>query len=224
MAAKNEKLSISEQINDFLQKNRKFLIFGLIAIIVVVVVFVAVSTVRDQLNSQALSSVDELNRRYEAIKSNIENESTENINKLLADLLSFAKSNSGYAASRSYAIRAGIYEIQKNWAEAESNWINAAKAGGKTYLAPVAYYNAAVAAEENGNLSRAIELYNEALQHEKVFPAAPRALFSIARLQESQGDKSGALASYSSLVSKWPQDLVWVNLAHSRIISLSSME
>jgi tetratricopeptide (TPR) repeat protein len=165
-----------------------------------------------------------LSRRYVDIRPFIDQESAsqnEDLNRLLEDLALFGQRNSGYAAARSYAISAGIYEDQRDWAKAEEAWVNAARAGGKTYFAPVAYFNAAVAAEEQGNLDGAIDYYSKALEYENVFPTAPRAQFSIARLQETQGDRRGALLSYMALVSKWPRDQVWVNLAHSRIILLS---
>jgi tetratricopeptide (TPR) repeat protein len=90
----------------------------------------------------------------------------------------------------------------------------------KTYLEPVAFYNGAVAAEEQGNTAQAIELYTKAASAAD-FPAASRAQFAIGRLQEANG-KDAALEAYKSLLSKWPNDQVWANLAQSRIIALSS--
>ena len=214
MAEKTEKLDISEQINDFVQKRRKILIISLAGILGVVIALVTVFTIRDHLHSQALSKVEEFNRRYEAIWN-------EDINDFLNELNHFANRNSGYAAARAFAISANVNEDENNWAEAENAWVNAARAGAGTYFSPVAFFNAAVAAEEQGNINRAIELYNEALEYDDVFPAAPRTQFSIGRLQETQGDRAAALLSYMTLVSRWPQDQVWANLAHSRILSLS---
>ena len=226
MAGKTEKLNLNEQLNDFIQKNRKVLIISLAGIIGAVIVLVTVFTVRDHLNSQALSQIEEFKRRYETISSLADALSetpfwTQEASNLLEDLDNFTNRNSGYTAARSYAISANIHQDQNNWIEAERAWVNAARAGTRTYFAPVAFFNAAVAAEEQGNFSRAIELYNEALEYEGIFPAAPRTQFSIARLQEIQGDSSAALISYMTLVSRWPQDQVWVNLANSRILSLS---
>ena len=227
MAEKTENLSISEKLNDFIQKNRIILVASLGGMLVLLIIIIAVFTVRDQLQSRALSRVEELNRRFEALDifTNSDTPETAFINEevtvLLEDLDLFAKKNSGYAAARSYAISANIYEEMKNWAEAETAWVNAARVGAKTYLAPVAFFNAAVAAEEQGNINRAIELYHNALEYENIFPAAPRAQFSIGRLQETQGDNIGALSSYMLLVSKWPQDQIWANLAHNRITFFS---
>ena len=226
MAGKTEKVSINERLNDFIQKNRKVLIIGLGSIIAAVIVLVAVFVLKDSLQSQALSKVEELQRRYEAVRYEIGSEGQEtaqreDINILLNDLSLFERNHSGYAAARAYAISASIYEGMQNWQEAENAWASAAKAGVKTYIAPVAFYNAAVAAEELGNINGAIELYNKALENEKAFPAAPRAQFSIGRLQESQGNNSSALVSYLTLVSKLPQDQIWANLAQSRILALT---
>jgi tetratricopeptide (TPR) repeat protein len=140
---------------------------------------------------------------------------------LLDELQAFQRSNSGYAAARAYAISASIYTDQANWISAENAWLNAAKAAAKTYFAPVAYFNAAVAAEEQNNITRAIELYTKALEFSDIFPAAPRAQFSIGRLYETQANLVDALFAYQILVNNWPGDQVWVSLANSRILFLT---
>ena len=214
MAGKTEKTDISERINDFIQKRRKILIISLASVIVTVIVLVTVFTIRDHLHSQALSKVEEFNRRYEDIWY-------EDWDAFLLELNQFANRNNGYAAARAFAISANIYENQNNWAEAENAWVNAARAATGTYFSPVGFFNAAVAAEEQGNIDRAIELYTEALEYQNIFPAAPRTQFSIGRLQESQGNRAAALISYMTLVSRWPNDQVWASLAQSRIVLLS---
>ena len=211
---KTEKVNINELLNDFFQKNRKVLLISLAGVIGAVVILVTIFTIRDHLHSQALSRIEEFNRRYEAMWN-------EDAYVFLEELNQFAVRNSGFVAARAYAISANIYEDLDAWAEAERAWVNAARAGAETYFAPVAFFNAAVAAEEQGNIDRAIELYYEALEYDRIFPSAPRAQFSIGRLQESQGNRAYAIISYMTLVSRWPQDQVWASLANSRILSLS---
>jgi tetratricopeptide (TPR) repeat protein len=144
------------------------------------------------------------------------------LNALVVELIAFAPKHSGYVGARSYSILAGIYADKKAWEDAENAWTNAAKAGAKTYLAAVSLFNAAVAAEEQGNIPRAIELYTQSVALADVFPAASRAQFSIGRLQEEQHNKDAALEAYRQLVNKWPQDIAWTNWAQSRIIMLTA--
>ena len=226
---KTEKLSITDKANDFIQKNRKLLLFSLIGIIAAIIILIAVFAIRDKMISDSFIQVDDLNRRYQTIneKMNAEGADTasmnEDIGMLLEDLAQFEKRNSGYAAARAYAISANIHESLTNWAEAENAWTSAAKNASKTYFAPVAYFNAAVAAEEQGSSGRAIELYSKALEYGSDFPAAPRAQFSIGRIYETMDDRPAAIAAYQTLTGRWPQDQIWVNLAHSRILVLSGI-
>jgi tetratricopeptide (TPR) repeat protein len=228
MAERTEKLSATQILIDFIQRNRKVLIIFLAGIIGVIIALVAVYSIREYLQSKALSKVEEFSRTYNGIMYSYDADSdgTEQqlaIFNLLNELEVFQRSNSGYAAARAYAISATIYADQANLFNAETAWLNAAKAAAKTYFAPVAYFNAAVTAEEQGNITRAIEHFNSALEFSDIFPAAPRAQFSVGRLYEAQANLIDALFAYQTLVDKWPGDQIWVSLAHSRILFLTTV-
>ena len=225
--SKNDELEISEQIGEFIQKNRRVFVIGLIAVIVILVGFIVVNTVRDKILSNALSKVDSFSRRYDELKSYIGSEDPETLLKqaevfiLLEELSDFEGKNSGFAAARAYDISGNIYADQKNWAQAEEAWSNAAKVAAKSYLAPITLYNAAVAAEEQGNTDSAIALYTRVLEYGNSFPSAPRAQFSIGRLEESRNNIDAAVEAYRKLLSRWPGDPVWPNLAQSRILVIA---
>jgi tetratricopeptide (TPR) repeat protein len=110
---------------------------------------------------------------------------------------------------------------QKNWVAAEEKWLKAAEAAPKSYLAPIAVYNAAVAAEEQGNVESAIAFYSRAAGFGDSFPAAARAQFSVGRLEESRNNKDSAVEAYRNLLAKWPNEPVWPNLAQNRLLVLS---
>jgi len=227
---KEEAVTIGEQVADFIQKNRKILFIGLIAIVVVLAGFITVVTVREKLQERALSQVEEYGRYYEAIRMDPDGDYSDDpyivsrmgeIAVLLVNIEGFAATNSGFAAARAYNLAANIHWDQGNRDEAERAWLDAAKAAGKTYLAPVSYYNAAVVAEERGDIETAIAHYQRALEHGKVFPSAVRAQFSIGRLEESRNRKDAALEAYRNVLNNWPNDPLWPNLAQSRILALS---
>jgi tetratricopeptide (TPR) repeat protein len=210
-----------------MQKNRRKIFLGFLAIIVLLAGFIITITVRDKIQSGAIRHIDAFNSRYEQLKPFISGEDEEaaskqaDITALLDELNAFGKKSFGFAAARAYCMSADIYWEQKKWAEAETSWLNAAKAAGKGYLAPVAFFGAAAAADEQGNTESAIEFYNKALNYGNVFPGAARAQFSVGRLEESRGNSDAALQAYRSLTSKWPDDPIWTNLAQSRIMVLS---
>jgi cytochrome c-type biogenesis protein CcmH/NrfG len=221
----SEKISINDHINNFVQKNRKtfFIFFG--AVFLVLAVFVAVISITGVIRNKAISRAEDFNRRYEVLRFNLNEPSKESeVKELLEDLTGFAEKNSGYAGGRAWFIIGAIHADKKEWREAENAYTGAAKAAAKTYLAPAAYFNAAAAAEEQGNTAGAVELYTQCISLSALFPAAARAQFSIGRLQETQNDRAAALEAYRGVISGWPSDTVWTNLAHSRILTLERDE
>lgn len=224
---KKEDVSLNQRLNDFIQKNRKYLLTGLVAILVILAGLIIISVAREKIQEKAISEVDALNTRYEDLRLYINSEEPEaaekqaDISALLEDISAFTGRKSGYAAARAWYIGANIYTEQKNWTEAEKAWSSAADAAGKTYLAPIAVFNAGVAAEEQGNIDAAIGYYTRALSYGDSVPSAARAQFSVARLEESRNNTEAALAAYRELLSKWPDDALWSNLAHNRILLLS---
>jgi tetratricopeptide (TPR) repeat protein len=226
-AGKTGKSNIGEVLNNFIQKNRKGLFAGLAAITVILIGFAVFFALRDNLQARALSRAEEFKRRYEALRIYTGSGDPaaagkqEEIAALESELKAFEEANSGYALVMAYTISAGIAGDRKDWAEAESAWINAAAAAGKSYFKPIALYHAAESAENQGNNDRAIELYNQALESGDSFPQAPRAQFAVGRIREIQGNKDGALEAYRVLTGKWPNDPLWANLAQSRILALT---
>jgi len=232
MAAKlvtqsKDELTIDEKIGDLIQKNRTRLLFGLGAIVLVIAGFIIFSVVREKNLSSALSKVDALNRRYENLMTSITDEEEMDdaqkaeLEVLLADIAEFESKNSGFAAARAYSISANIYMFQKNWVLAEEKWVKATEAAKKSYLAPIAIYNAGVAAEEQENIESAIAYYSRAADYGDSFPASARAQFSVGRLEESRNNKESAIAAYRNLLAKWPNDPVWPNMAQNRLLLLS---
>ena len=221
---KNQKISAGEAIVNGIQKNRKKLIGTMVCLAVLVIGFVAALGIRDAMQAGAISRVEDLDARYESLRFDISDpEKDGEVQALLDDLMENAEKSFGYSSARSYSLVAAIHADRKNWEEAEQAWALAAKNGAKTYLAPVFLFNAAAAAEEYGNLDKAIEYYRQTISSAADFPAAPRAQFSIGRLLEAQADKEGALAAYRELIEKWPSETIWTNFANSRILALSGL-
>ena len=220
---KSEKLSIPERLIESIQKNRKALLVGFIVIIAVLAALIIGFTVKDKVLAKAYSQIDAFDVRYDDLKTYIGGEDSSKqaeVAALLEELSLFAAKKSGFASARAYTLCANIYADQKKWSEAENAWSMAAKKAAKSYLEPFSLYNAAIAAEELGKIDTAIGYYKQALDFENGFIFAAKAQFSIGRLEESRNKKDAALEAYRNLVSKWPGDQVWANLAQSRIIVL----
>jgi tetratricopeptide (TPR) repeat protein len=222
MQDESKKTDIGEKVVEFIQKYRKVI---LVAIGILVVSFVGLAVyfaLHDVFQKNAISEVEELGTKFEELRFLMSDESYKtDVDTLLGDLEKFAKNKRGYAGGKAWTMIAQIYSGRKEWKSSQDAWLSAAKAGNKTYLAPISLFNAAVAAEEQGNIKEAIELLEKCIAHPFEFPAAPRAQFSIGRLYEKQNDYPAAIEAYRSVLANWQEVPVWQHLARSRIAAIS---
>ena len=230
MQDNKEKISVGDKIIDFIQKNRKgiFITLGIVIFLFVgLIVFIALS---EQINKKAIAEVELLNDEFNDMRSDIINgEKTAEANALIEKSKTFAEKNRGFPAGKAWSIAAQIYSIKENWQQAEEAWANCARAGEKTYLAPIAFFNAAVAAEEQGRALQAIEYLKSCVSHNFEFPYAPRAQFNIGRLYEQLGNSAEAIEAYRAVLINWSWEQsasggsntnIWQNLARNQIIKL----
>jgi tetratricopeptide (TPR) repeat protein len=229
MQSEKEKNAVSaplgDGINEFVQKHRKPIFVSTGLVLLSLIAFIVVLSVLDVVRAKAVTAVEDFSSRYENLLPSItENYSAGDVEKLLAELEVFARKNSGavtgYAGGKAWAIIAGIHGEKKDWAAAETAWAEAAQASQKTYLAPLAFFNAGAAAEEQGKTNEAIAYYSSSLASTADYSGAARAQFAIGRLQESLGDTNAAIEAYRAVIVGWSYDQVWPNLARSRIIAL----
>jgi cytochrome c-type biogenesis protein CcmH/NrfG len=215
--------NFSERINEFIQKNRMPIFIAAAALFVVLIGVITALSLMDVFRSRAIAAVEEFNSRYETLHPVINEEySRDDVDSFIEELTGFAKKNSGFPGGRAWMIIGGVYAEKKDWAGAETAYAAAAKSANRTYLAPLAWFNAAAAAEEQGKTAEAIEYYSGSLSAQVVFPAAPRAQFSVGRLHETLNENEKAIDAYRAVIAGWPYDQVWTSLARSRIITLET--
>ena len=221
MQKPEKKEGFTEKLNEFIQKHRKplYICFG--AIIVLFIAGITAISLMDVFRERAINAVEDLSSRYDSLSAFVNEEFINNdLAEYIADLEQFARRNSGYAGARAWTILGTIYSERSEWEQAEAAWVAAAGKSAKSYLAPLAWFNAGVAAEEQGKLVTAIDHYSQSLASPAGFSAAPRAQFTIGRLWESLDEPIAAINAYRAVIFDWPFDQVWTNLAHSRIIIL----
>jgi tetratricopeptide (TPR) repeat protein len=226
-----------DSFSEFIKRNRKGIYITMCTIIVLLVGVIVYFSFNSYFQKKAIAEVEELNSKYAEIYKKykeiyINDEDLQlmfadenyigEVNELLDKLNVFVKGKSQYAGARGWTIIAQIYSGREDWPNAEEAWRNAAKTGVKTYLAPAAYFNAAAAAENQGKIDEAIRLLEKSVTYKFDFPAAPRAQFSIGRLNEQRGNIPEAIAAYRAILvnEQWSKIETWVNLAQSRIIAI----
>jgi tetratricopeptide (TPR) repeat protein len=225
MSGSEKKPAVSQRIVEFIQRNRKPIWISAAAAALLLVAGLGALIGAGALRGRAIAAAEDLGDRFEALRPAIfwgEEDAAGEVDALAADLRAFAARNSRFAGSRAWSMLAGIYGERGQWAQAEDAWLSAAGASPRTYIEPVALFNAGAAAEEQGQLERAISHYAASAAAPDGFFAAPRAQFSIARIHEAMGNGAEALLAYRAIVADWPQDPVWPNLARSRIIALET--
>jgi tetratricopeptide (TPR) repeat protein len=221
MQNENEEQDFREKINGFLHKNRKGIIIFICAVFIMLAGLIVFLSLQNVFNKKAIAEAEKLNDTFQELRYYTSDENyTAQIQTLLTDTETFALNKSGYAAGKAWSIAAQIHSSRNEWQKAEEAWLRAAKAGDKTYLGPIALFNAAASAEEQGKIELAIELFQKSIDHKFEFPAAPRAQFSIGRLYEKLGNYPAAIESYRTVMINWQNVPVWQYLARSRIIAI----
>jgi tetratricopeptide (TPR) repeat protein len=212
-----------EKINEFIQRNRKPIVITGASLLIILIAVIASLSLMDIFRNKAIAAAEELNDRYETMLPSItEDYFTDDVKSFLDELTDFAKKHSGFAGGRAWLIIGGIHAAKNEWDQAETAYAAAARTAAKTYLAPIAWFNAAAAAEEQDKTNEAIGYYGSSLAAPAVFSAAPRAQFSVGRLHETLNEDEKAIEAYRAVISGWPYDRVWTNLARSRIIALET--
>ena len=221
MAEQNDQvLSCSERCGQFLTQHRK----PIIIILGIICAVVAVALIASAMTARAANNASVETEALISEWSDLRNKKTEDMaakEDALADKLEKQATANGraYSAFRAYTTLGEIYVLRKDWEKALAFYQKAGEALPKAYTAGIAYFNAAVCADELQQHDKALELYTLSAALED-FPLKPRALFNIGRLEESLAHPDKAIEAYTKLTEAYP-DNDWTLLAKSRIIALS---
>lgn len=218
MAERKEVETASSKVNAVLEKNRKIVISCFVAIIAVIVVFVAVELIGNKSKEKNLAAVDALS--YELTNGSATLEDAEldaRRDEILTKLEPYTKKN-GVAGVRANMLAAELAYQKADYEAAVAYWNATANKGKKSYTAPLANYNKGVCYEQLKNLDEAANAYKAAADSDD-FILKSHAMFSYARVLETKGDIAGAVAEYQALNDAAPND-TWAKLAKTRLIDL----
>jgi tetratricopeptide (TPR) repeat protein len=213
---KNEELSAGDALALFIQNHRRPLLVVLAVIALGIIGFIAVFSIVNVLQKNAIVRVDEYARRF----AELSDPGSSEADGLLEDLNDFAPKTFGYSAGKAYSLIAEIHAARKEWAPAEEAWFTSSQKASKIFLAPFSLFNAGVAAEEQGKLDKALEYLTLCVEFDGLNPAAARAQFSIGRIEEQRNNRENAIEAYRKVIENWDSNANWSNLARSRIIAL----
>jgi tetratricopeptide (TPR) repeat protein len=216
----NETVSLPQAVNNFLQKNRVLLITVFVALFAIIGAFFVFSVVIENRNKTAFEQIETTLNDWETARAASDKAGlAAKEDGYIASLKKIADSNKGsFGGARANMTIAEIYFSRKDWQNAQSYYLAAAKAAPKAYTAGLNYFNAGICADELGKSDEAISLLNKAIALDN-FAMQPRALFNVGRIEEQRSNVEAANAAYAKLAEKYPDD-DWTLLAKSRMIAL----
>lgn len=215
-----EKATAGERISYYVEKRRNILIAVLAVVVAAIIAYSVFVTVTSKANTKALAALDTVSYEMTQNSSGLSAEELDRRRTRALESLSAYVVKGGVVGVRANMLAAEIYYSQNDFAAAAASWNAAAEKGKKSYTAPLAYFNAAVAYESSGNLDEAETCYEKAAGSTD-FLMASHAEFSLGRVREAKGDSDGAVEAYRSVNAKSP-DSSWGNLAKTRLIALDA--
>lgn len=216
-APEREPFRLDAAVSQLITRLRIPMLVLLAVVMVVLIAMVVVTDRRRALEERSTELIEELEMRWLTASS----EELASLDSEMLPQLELLAERHGrrYAGRRALQLAALRHAKLEEWQEAADKFSELAERS-NGYFAALALSNAAVAYEELGDRDAATSIYEEVVSG---FPdestLAPRALFSIARLEEERGDDAGASDVYVSLEEKYPGSR-WSVLARNRLIYL----
>lgn len=222
MAEKKE-ISFQNRVEDrltlFLRKNRNVLIISSAAIVLALVILIIVLSVGSSRTEANQQRIDELSVQYDEWVAAEEGIALPE--NLVADLSEVADTKkSAYPALKAEYLLALISADQDQWSDAKAHLETIVSNGSETYLGSLALFNLGIVSEESGDAAAALEYYQEVYDSTGGNAAeSARALLSVARLHEANGDNELASAVLQQLADEYPES-EYAKLALSHLVLL----
>lgn len=213
---------VLEKVTAFLTRYRTPILIIVVVIVVAVLALIAVLTIQNNRSEAALQRAEALEADFDRWLGLEDDEKPAEYDVLAQTAIELIDAYPRtYAASRAWIIDARALLELDRYEDAVSRYVEVADNRPETYLAPVSLMDAAVAAENGGDVSRSLELHRRIVdEYEGESAEVPRALFSIGRILEQRDEVAEAAEAYRQLVDDYPASS-WTNLAHDRIITLT---
>ncbi|MFA5467852.1 MAG: tetratricopeptide repeat protein [Sphaerochaetaceae bacterium] len=198
----SSKGKLEQKFATFVKSNQVAIIVVVAAIVLALVVLgIALRISNNQATARQVE-IDALQRDYEQWKGAKDEDNAE----LKAKLLALSKrGGKSYPVVKALYLQGLLAYEEGAYEEANGSFLAAAERNKESYLAPLALFNAAVCSEQLGDNLKAIELYQRIYDdYGSDAVESPRALFSLARLYENDGELDLAKAIFQQLSDEFP--------------------
>jgi predicted negative regulator of RcsB-dependent stress response len=223
---REDERTLQQRFIEFLSSYRVVLLTVLIVIVVGIVGSFLYLEITERRAVAAANLAEELRSSYQEWTNLEEGDEKsaqlEEIESTAAEILD--RFGNTFAAQRAYFVLASVAWENENYQEAASQFSTLGQEFSRSYLAPVALFNAAVAQEQLGNAEEARSLYRRIVEeYAETSAQVPRSLFALGRLSESSESWEEAATYYNRILDEYGQSS-WTTLARNRIIFLQTEE
>jgi tetratricopeptide (TPR) repeat protein len=228
MMAKTKEITTSAKIENkfitFLGTYKKLLIIIAVALVVAMLGLWAGISIADKRANTLQLEIDNLQQTYSEwmfMEDKATTEAQSMKESLLADLSQLAsKNNKSYPVLKATYLLGLIAFEEGEYTQSLESFLKVAERGKQTYLGSLALFNAGVSSELLNDSVQAIEYYQQLYDYYGSEAAeAPKALFSLARLHESNNNMELAKAVLQQLADEFPAS-EYAKLAQSRLVVL----
>ncbi len=216
---------LTETVARLIERSWKGVVIVIAAVAVIVLFFVIWEPIQSGVEERGAEQAEIAQAMFDAWQAETDAAERDTLAaQLTAQVSAILDEYDGrYAAERALYIRGQFHFEQEDWQLAENDWMAVVEAAGGSYLAGLALYNAAIAAEEAGDPATAIARLQDVVEAYTHTPLPARALFGEGRIRELAGDVEAARAAYQQLEEVYPGS-DWATQARNRILSLGIRE
>ncbi|MDD3822826.1 MAG: tetratricopeptide repeat protein [Sphaerochaetaceae bacterium] len=215
---------LESKFNAFLGAHKKLLVIIAAVIVVAVVALWIGLSVADKNADAAQLRIDNLQKTY-MTWSTAEDKTSPDATQAKSDLMAGLQELSGKGGV-SYPVLKATYLLglvayeEGAYADALAHFMVVGDRGKDSYLGSLALYNAGVTSEQLGDMAKALEQYQAVYDRYGADAAeSPKALFSVGRLHEANGNGDLAKAVFQQLADEFAAS-EYAKLARSRLIAL----
>ena len=186
-------------VRDLIKDNRKVVVTSLVGVLVLVLVVIGSLVFVESESAKELVEFEKIMDEYNSGSGAASVDKTEASLKKMIDTTCF-----GYAHDMSHYVLGNIYYTQKKYDEAQKYLELFSSKTSSPMFAAIALQKAALAAEEAGNLKKALEFYAGLEENYDDSVVADQFYYNAARVHGKLGDRFSAKKYYDRVVSLYP--------------------
>ena len=199
---KNKK--VEDKLKSFIGRNSKVILaIGIVLVVIIIALCIAVATIQNTANSR-FNAVAGLESQYNTIlqmdpESAEYTENTASFTASAEELIASAGLDS-YPGAKAMYLLADLAYRDQDYQTAADYYEQIAQAQSETYLAPLCLMNEAACYENLQDNATALDLYRTVVDtYGEDGAYAPKAMFSIGRIYDAQGETALAQAEFETL-------------------------